>query len=97
MPILLYYGMHTFVLTICEILYWDYDKIVGFLRKQTWITKIGLLESMLPKKNINTYILSSTASFCYSSLHLCVLLSYKTMAIPDYIALGFMCMILTLE
>lgn len=93
MPIVLYYGVHTFVLTVSEIFYWDY-KISGFIRKQVWITKIDLLESMLPKKNINAYILSSTASFCYSSLNVCVLLSYKTIGISEYIALGFTCILL---
>lgn len=93
MPIYLYVGTHTFVLTICEIFCWDQGKIAAFLRKQTWIRKIGLLESMLPKKNINAYVLSSTASFCYSSLNLCVLLSYKTLGIPEYVALGFTCII----
>lgn len=94
MPILLYYGMHTFILTICDIFYWDNNTVSGFIRKQTWINKIHLLESSLPKKNINAYILSSAASFSYSSLNLCVLLSYKTMAIPEHIALGLTCTLL---
>lgn len=94
MPIVLYYGVHTFILTICDLFYWDHDKVSAFIRKQTWVNKINLLENMLPKKNINAYILSSAASFCYSSLNLCVLLSYKTMAISEYIALGFTCTLL---
>lgn len=48
MPILLYYGVHTFVLTVCEMLNWDHDKISGFIRKQTWMNNINLLESILP-------------------------------------------------
>lgn len=94
MPIVLYYGVHTFILTICDLFYWDHDKVSAFIRKQTWVNKINLLENMLPKKNINAYILSSAASFCYSSLNLCILLSYKTMAIPEFIALGFTCTLL---
>lgn len=94
MPIVLYYGVHTFIFTICDLFYWDHDKVSAFIRKQTWVNKIYLLENMLPKKNINAYILSSAASFCYSSLNLCILLSYKTMAILEYIALGFTCTLL---
>lgn len=94
-PILVYYGVHTFILTICEMFYLDL-KITPFIKKQTWINKINLLEIILPKKNINAYILSSVASFCYSSLNVCVLLSYKTMVIQEYMALGLTCALLLL-
>nr|YP_010437041.1 hypothetical protein NQY40_mgp41 [Ulva meridionalis]UTA96515.1 hypothetical protein [Ulva meridionalis]UTA96573.1 hypothetical protein [Ulva meridionalis]UTA96741.1 hypothetical protein [Ulva meridionalis] len=96
MPIVLYYGVHTFILTICDLFYWDHDKVSAFIRKQTWVNKINLLENMLPKKNINAYILSSAASFCYSSLNLCILVSFKEMGIAEYTALCLTCVILIL-
>ena len=81
MPIHWYYFAHLLVL-----LGWDHNEATGIIRKQTWINKIHILESILPTKNIEAYLLFSVASFCYSSLNLCALLGYKMMGISEYIA-----------
>lgn len=93
MPIHWYYLAHLLVL-----LGWDHNEAIGILRKQTWINKIQIFESILPRKNISTYVLSSVASFCYSSLNLCVLLSCKTKTtgIPEWVAFSLTILILVL-
>jgi hypothetical protein len=91
MPIYWYYLIHLLVL-----LGWDHNEAMGILRKQTWVNKIQILETILPKKNIGIYLLSCIASFCYASLNLCVLLSYKTMGIAEHIALTLTIVILVL-
>jgi len=81
MPIYWYYIVHLLVL-----IGWDDNEAMSIIRKQTWVNEIGIFDTILPKKNIGAYVLSSVASFCYSSLNLCVLLSSKTIGISEYIA-----------
>ena len=69
---------------------------MALIRKQTWINDSKLLHTILPIKNINTYILSCVASFCYSSLNLCILISFKEMGVAEYTALCFTCVLLIL-
>lgn len=94
LPILTYYGVHTFVLTICEAFYLDAGPMLKRIKKQTWINKMPFLNRMLPKKNLSHYVLSSTVSFCYAALNLCALLSHNALSIPEYVALSVTCVLL---
>jgi len=91
MPIYWYYIVHLLVL-----IGWDDNEAMSIIRKQTWVNEIGIFDTILPKKNIGAYVLSSVASFCYSSLNLCVLLSSKTIGISEYIAFSLTIIILIL-
>nr|UTA96626.1 hypothetical protein [Ulva meridionalis]UTA96678.1 hypothetical protein [Ulva meridionalis] len=94
LPILLYYLVHTIVLLILSSK--NHEDILALLKKQIWVNNSKLINSILPKKNINNYILSCVASFCYSSLNLCILVSFKEMGIAEYTALCLTCVILIL-
>lgn len=90
-PIYSYYIIHLLVL-----IGWDNNEAISLIRKQTWINRIKILESTLPKKNIEAYLLSSVASFCYSSLNLCALLSCKTTGIQEWVTFSLTILILIL-
>lgn len=96
LPIFLYYLVHVFILLVWDLHEKNHDNIMTLIRKQTWINNSKLLGAVLPIKNINTYILSCVASFCYSSLNLCILVSFKEMGTAEYTALCFTCALLIL-
>lgn len=94
LPILLYYLVHTIVLLILGSK--NHEDIMALVKKQIWVNNSKLINSILPKKNINNYIVSCVASFCYSSLNLCILVSFRERGITEYVALLFTCVILIL-
>lgn len=96
LPIFLYYVVHTIVLLIGGFHDNTHENTIALLRKQIWINDSKLLNAILPKKNISTCLLSCVASFCYSSLNLCILVSLKETGILVYTALCFTCMLLLL-
>jgi hypothetical protein len=55
LPILLYYLVHTIVLLILSSK--NHEDILALLKKQIWVNNSKLINSILPKKNINNYIL----------------------------------------
>ena len=69
---------------------------MALVKKQIWVNNSKFIYSILPKKNINNYIVSCVASFCYSSLNLCILVSFRETGITEYVALLFTCVILIL-
>lgn len=92
LPIMLYYLVHTIVLLIWSSK--NHEDIMALVKKQTWVNNSKLINSILPKKNINTYMVSCVASFCYSSLNLCILVSIRETGITEYVALLLTCAIL---
>lgn len=96
LPIFIYYLVHVFILLVWDLREKNHDNIMTLIKKQTWINDSKLLNTILPIKNINTYILPCVASFCYSSLNLCILVSFKEKGIPEYTALCFTCVLLIL-
>lgn len=84
-PLYNYYTPYLIAVVVLE----NHNGVMWIIKRQTWINRIQLLDRFMPTKNIDEYLLSSVASFCYSSLILCILLSRDSFSFVEYMILGW--------